>query len=281
MKPVGVMGLGVVGGTVATAFSDADVPTRGYDPGLGIGRPEDLSGCSVIFCCVPTPGTEDGSYDLSILWSSVTEARPHLEPETIVVVKSTVPPGTCDALAAAFPQIEFANVPEFLVAARPVETFTKPDRVVIGARTPEVAATLSGLMARVAPASPIIVLSPTESELVKLCANAMLAAKVSIANELAEVCARFGVDWSRVQAGVGLDRRIGPDHLTVTPERGFGGSCLPKDLDGLIAAARSVGYPPALLEEIAGFNRRILREALTMGDGVADAAATAVGRSGA
>ena len=81
-------------------------------------------------------------------------------------------------------------------------------------------------------------LTPTEAELAKLAANAMLAAKVSMANELALVCERFGVEWSNIQSAVGLDRRVGLDHLTVTTDRGFGGGCLPKDLDGLIAASR-------------------------------------------
>ena len=95
----------------------------------------------------------------------------------------------------------------------------------------------------------------------------MLAVKVSFANELAEVCERFGVEWSRVQPGVGLDRRIGPDHLQVSPERGFGGACLPKDLDGLIAEAATAGYDPALLRAMAEFNARIRREALAEGNG--------------
>jgi UDPglucose 6-dehydrogenase len=100
-----------------------------------------------------------------------------------------------------------------------------------------------------------------EAELAKLCSNVMLASKVALANELALICERFEVAWPVVQAAVGLDRRIGPDHLTVTPERGFGGGCFPKDLDGLIAAAREAGYAPTLLKEVAAFNRRIRAEA--------------------
>lgn len=107
----------------------------------------------------------------------------------------------------------------------------------------------------------MLLVRPIEAELIKLCSNAMLAAKVSLANELAEICGRFGVAWPRVQAGVGMDRRIGPDHLAVSQERGFGGSCLPKDLDGLIAEAAGAGAEPELLRAIAGFNVRIRRQA--------------------
>jgi UDPglucose 6-dehydrogenase len=141
--------------------------------------------------------------------------------------------------------------------ARPMETFTRPDRVIIGARSSKAAESVVGLMSKVAPTAPIALLLPVEVELVKLCSNAMLAAKVTLANELAEVCVRFGVQWPRVQAGVGLDRRIGPDPLTVAPERGFGGSCLPKDLDGLIAASRQLGYEAPVLRAIADFNKAI------------------------
>jgi UDPglucose 6-dehydrogenase len=278
MGPVGVLGLGVVGGAVAKAFSDVGFTTRGFDPGLGVGRLEDIGDCEVVFVCVPTPGTESGAHDPSIVWAAIGQAEPHLRRGTVVAVKSTVPPGTCEALAGSFPGLELAHIPEFLIQARPDETFTHPDRVVIGARSEAAAGTLRTLMGLVAPTAPIMVTDPTEAELIKLCSNAMLSAKIAMANELAEVCAVHGVDWRRVQSGVGLDRRIGPDHLSVSAERGFGGSCLPKDLDGLIAASRAAGFVPTILEEIATSNRRIRHEAAVSGDG-SDGTVVAAGRS--
>jgi len=260
MNAIGVVGLGVVGGTVEAAFRAAGVEARGYDRYRGIGAPADLARCSVVFLCVPTPSGPDGEHDLTEVASAVEEIEPHLEPGTVIAIKSTIPPGSCERLAARHPQLEFASVPEFLVASRAVESFVRPDRIVIGARSPEAAATIAGLMKTIAPEAPVVVLEPTEAELVKLCSNAMLAAKVSMANELSDVCARFGVQWSRVHAVVGLDRRIGPDHMTVTRERGFGGECLPKDLDGLVAASRGRGYDPRLLDAIARFNRTIRQE---------------------
>jgi UDPglucose 6-dehydrogenase len=252
---MGVVGLGVVGGTLSRAFREAGVAVRGYDSYQGVGRPEHLQGCPVVFLCVPTPSGADGGYDLTELWNAMHSIEPHLGSGTVVVVKSTVPPGTSDRLSAAFPGLTFASMPEFLVADRPAETLTRPDRIVIGCRSARTARILADLMGRIAPTAPVIHLRPTEAELVKLASNAMLSAKV------AEVCDRFGVDWSRVQPGVGLHRRIGLDHLTVSPERGFGGTCLPKDLDGLIAASTAAGYRPAVLEEVASFNRRIRRAA--------------------
>ncbi|MDQ3990743.1 MAG: hypothetical protein M3245_00320 [Actinomycetota bacterium] len=261
MRPVGIVGLGIVGGSLAAALEDAGVEVLGYDLHRRIGRPEDLGPAEVVFLCVPTPPEPDGSADLSAVWAAVETAAPHLRPGTVIAVKSTVPPGTSNRLAERFPEMEFASVPEFLVQERPLETIRNQDRVVIGARSGEAAAAVADLMSRVAPSAPVLVLRPVEAELAKLASNAMLAAKVAVANELAEVSRRFGVPWSRVQSAVGLDRRIGPSHLTVTPERGFGGACLPKDFDALIAASRHAGYDPVLLERIAEFNRAIRDEA--------------------
>jgi UDPglucose 6-dehydrogenase len=260
VESVGVVGLGVVGGTVAQAFREAGLVIVGYDPYLDIGKPEDFSGCAVVFLCVSTPLADDGSHDLTEIWRAVHEIEPYLDDGAVVTIKSTVPPGTCSALESVLPRLRFAVAPEFLVAGDPLQTFTAPDRIVVGSSSGEVAALVAELLSRVAPTAPVVVLDSMEAELVKVCSNAMLAAKVSLANELAEVCHRFGVAWPRVQGAVGLDRRIGPDHLAVSEERGFGGACLPKDLDGLIAASKQAGYDAPLLEQIARFNRRIRKE---------------------
>ena len=260
IDPIGVVGLGMVGGTVSRAFTEAGIGVCGYDRYLGIGAPEQLGECPVVFMCVPTPSFSDGGLDLGEIWSAVREIEPYLQPGCIVAVKSTVSPGTIDRLTAAFPRIEFAALPEFLVATKPDETFTHPDRVIIGSRSTDVAADLGELIGEVAPEAPVVVMQPIEAELAKLCSNALLAAKVAMANQMSDVCDSYDVSWPRVKSVVALDRRIGPDHLSVTDERGFGGACLPKDLDGLIAAAETAGQRPPLLRAIADFNRRIRGE---------------------
>ena len=257
MRMVGVIGLGTVGGALLEALGSAGVPVASYDPYLGVGAPESLSDCSIVFLCVPTPESSSGTLDTSAVWKAVRDVEANLADGTLVAVKSTVPPGTSAALSGDFPRFDFASVPEFLVAARPMETLRHPDRVLIGVRKTDAFLLIADVMRRVAPGSPILMLSPTEAELAKLAANAMLAAKVSMANELALVCERFDVDWSDIQSAVGLDRRVGVDHLSVTAERGFSGGCLPKDLDGLIGAAREAGYEAPLLSRIATFNREV------------------------
>ncbi len=211
----------------------------------------------MVFICVPTPASDDGTLDTVAVWKAVRDVEPSLTDGTIVAVKSTVPPGTSDRLATEFPRLQLASVPEFLVAARPLQTLVSPDRIVVGARTPEAHDTLRDLLVRIAPDAPFVVVSPIEAECIKLSSNAMLAAKVSLANELALVCDAFGVAWNDIKDGVGLDRRIGPDHLSVTAERGFGGTCLPKDLQGLIKAADHAGFRPSILSAISDFNEQI------------------------
>jgi UDPglucose 6-dehydrogenase len=262
---VGVVGLGMVGGTVAKALDETGIRVRGYDRYQGLGQPEDLADCGVVLLCVSTPSRPGEGYDLSEVWAAVREIQPVLPDECILAVKSTVPPGTNDRLAASFPGVEFASLPEFLVEARPLETFARPDRIIIGARSDAAASVLRDLLERVAPEAPVIVLRPIEAEFAKLCANVLLAAKVAVANQLSDVCAEYGVSWPRIKSVVGLDRRLGPEHLSVTSERGFGGACLPKDLDGLIAAAEAAGVTPSLLVAIAEFNERIRRGEIGVG----------------
>jgi UDPglucose 6-dehydrogenase len=264
VKPVGVVGLGNVGGTVAQAFERVPLPVRTFDRYQGVGSPEELAPCEVVFVCVPTPLGPDGRHDATELWAAVRDVEPHLEDRAVVAVKSTVGPGTTEALAADFPRLHFVSAPEFLVQNRPMDTFTHPDRIVIGSRSEDAAARVTELVRLVAPEAPVVLVKPTEAELAKLCSNAMLAAKVTLANDLFDVCRAFGVEWSSIQEAVGMDHRIGPGHLRVNDERGFGGACLPKDLDGLIAASREAGNDPSILAEIARFNRRI------RGDGVVE-----------
>lgn len=257
MNEIGVVGLGVVGGALKEALEAKGIGVAGYDPYLGVGAPERLSGCSIVFLCVPTPSAPGGEFDATAVWKAVRDIEADLADGTIVAVKSTVPPGTSDSLALDFPRFEFASVPEFLVSTRPLESLTKPDRILIGAHTPRAADAIAQTMRGIAPGAPVLVLTPIEAELAKLFANAMLAAKVSMANELALICEQYGVAWANVQPAVGMDRRIGPDHLTVTPERGFGGGCFPKDLNGLVAAAAQAGYDASLLREVSAFNTRV------------------------
>jgi UDPglucose 6-dehydrogenase len=147
-----------------------------------------------------------------------------------------------------------------LVEADPIGSMRKADRIVVGAGITK-SRVLQNIMQKVTPGAPVAVVSPEEAVMVKLASNGLLAAKVAIANELSEICELYGVDWDNVRGAVGLDRRIGPDHLHVTEERGYGGSCFPKDVQGLIGAAKDKGGRAAAFEVIQSTNEQRRRAA--------------------
>lgn len=213
-----------------------------------------LTDSDVVFVCVDTPrGASPKSRErlLSLAEEIATVGGP---PYPILVVRSTYPIGTAAALAQEVERtgvaLPLAVVPEFLSQGNAVREFLEPARTVIGATRPEVALIMSRLFAPLP--GPLLVTTPTEAEAIKHFANAALATRVSFANEVAGVCESLGLDADRVLSAVGLDRRIGSDYLT--PGIGFGGSCLPKDLEELIRLAAAQGQEVPLLAAVREVN---------------------------
>ena len=201
-----------------------------------------VAGAETAFICVGTPPRADGDPDLRQLAAAAAALARHATGDLVVVVKSTVPPGTCDAIqliceehAADGIQVTVASNPEFLRESRALSDFMQPDRVVIGGPGPAAA-----LVRDLYPETWRALLTDRRSaELVKYASNAFLAIKISYANEIAALCEHLGADAGAVLEGTGLDPRVGSQFLKPGP--GFGGSCLGKDLSGLIAVADGVG----------------------------------------
>ncbi len=203
-----------------------------------------IAGASVALLCVGTPPREDGHPDLRQMAAAATEVARAASHDVVLVVKSTVPPGTCEALEllaseAADPGVRVTTVsnPEFLRESQAVDDFFHPDRVVVGADDDGAGALVAGLYPS---AWPLLRCERRSAELVKYAANTFLALKISFANEIAGLCERVGAEATSVLAGVGMDQRIGPSFLAHGP--GFGGSCLVKDVSGLIATSEALGY---------------------------------------
>ncbi|MDE2282573.1 MAG: UDP-glucose/GDP-mannose dehydrogenase family protein [Actinomycetales bacterium] len=204
-----------------------------------------MDGVAVAMLCVGTPPRSDGEPDLRQLGRAATEVAACATTNVALVVKSTVPPGTCEALelfvggqAREGVRVRVVSNPEFLREGRAVWDFFNPDRVVVGADDPN----LGQLVADLYPSDwPLIECSRRSAELVKYASNTFLAVKISFANEVAALCEALGAETDKVLGGVGLDARIGQAFLAPGP--GFGGSCLPKDLSGFIAVAESAGRP--------------------------------------
>ena len=222
----------------------------------------DLAGAAgrakLLFLAVGTPPAEDGSVDLGALWAVVDEVAPHLAPDAVVVLKSTVPVGTNAAVTARLREltgrdVDVASNPEFLKEGAAIDDFMKPDRVVVGIRRREVFEVLSDLyQPYLRTEKPLLDMSPESAEMTKYVANALLATKISFINEMANLCERVGADVNEVRRGIGHDGRIGFAFLF--PGVGYGGSCFPKDVAGLAAVARAHGLEPRVLAAVHRVN---------------------------
>ncbi|MGH9136831.1 MAG: UDP-glucose dehydrogenase family protein [Acidimicrobiales bacterium] len=205
-----------------------------------------------VYLCVPTPQGPDGAADLSYIEAAAAEIGPVLQPDSVVVNKSTVPVGSTRVVERALGRsdVHVVSNPEFLREGSAVHDFLHPDRIVIGADDQSAAVRMASLYLGVA--SPIIVTDPPSAETIKYAANAFLATKISFVNAIAAVCEAVGADINDVVLGMGYDGRIG--HEFLRPGPGWGGSCFPKDSRALVRIAEDAGYDFDLLKGVITVN---------------------------
>ena len=220
-----------------------------------------VSSSAVVFIAVGTPSGEDGSADVSSVLAVGRGLAPHLSAYTVVVCKSTVPIGTCDAVkeavakhAPAAAEWDVVSNPEFLREGVAIDDFLSPDRVVVGSHSERARTVMASLYAPVLGDAPLLMMGVRSAEMTKYAANCMLAARISFMNEVSEVCEAFGVDVVEVKAGIGSDGRIGPAFLDAGI--GYGGSCFPKDVKALLRSGRSAGCDMTLIEAVEVVNER-------------------------
>ena len=206
-----------------------------------------------VYLCVPTPQADDGSADLSYIEAAAREIGPSLQPDAIVINKSTVPVGSTRVVERALQRgdIHVVSNPEFLREGSAVHDFLNPDRVVIGANDQSAAIRMAGLY--IGLTAPIMVTDPASAETIKYASNAFLATKISFVNAVAAVCEAVGADVADVVLGMGYDKRIG--HQFLNPGPGWGGSCFPKDTLALIHIAETAGYDFRMLKGVVEVNR--------------------------
>ena len=224
---------------------------------------EALDNTDIIFIAVGTPMAKDGSANLDYIFSAASDIAQNISHDSLVVIKSTVPVGTCfkvknhirDILndKGSSVKIDIASNPEFLKEGRAIEDCMHPDRIVIGAESEEVFDTLKDLYSSfVLNHDRFVLMDIKSSEMTKYVANAMLATKISFMNEIANICEVTGADVQQVRLGIGSDRRIGYDFIYAGC--GYGGSCFPKDVQALINTAKSAGYEPMILSNVEKVN---------------------------
>jgi UDPglucose 6-dehydrogenase len=212
----------------------------------------------IVFITVGTPSGKAGKADLGAVEEVAREIGQAMERYTVIVNKSTVPVGTGELVRDVIERHQRQTVPfdvvsnpEFLREGSAIEDTLRPDRIVIGAPTQQVAMTLLELYAPLE--RPMIITDVPSAEMIKYASNAYLATKISFANAIANICEMAGADVTQVVKGMGLDARIGPAFLQAG--LGYGGSCFPKDTDSLIHTADDLGYDFGLLRAVVDVNR--------------------------
>lgn len=205
-----------------------------------------------IFFCLPTPESDDGSVDISIVVRVSKEISSHLQPFSIIVNKSTLPVGSVKIVEESVlrEDVYVVSNPEFLREGSAVSDFLKPDRIVIGSTSKLASQRVADIYSSIP--TRILITDPTSAETIKYASNAILAARLSFVNSLASICEVVGANTSDVMEGLGTDSRIGSQFLRPGP--GWGGSCFPKDTKGLLNFANQRGFDFELLAEVISAN---------------------------
>jgi UDPglucose 6-dehydrogenase len=217
-----------------------------------------VANSDVIFIAVGTPSLNTGHADLSQVREAAIEIAKRLSTYKLIVVKSTVPVGTCDQVKETIKQYAPENVsfdvasnPEFLREGSAVKDTFETDRIIIGADSKQALDILGKLYSPIH--APILKVDIRSAEMIKYASNAFLATKISFINEIANVCDKVGADIKQVAQGMGYDHRIGPHFLNAGI--GYGGSCFPKDTSALVQIAGNVEYEFKILRAVIEINK--------------------------
>ncbi len=221
---------------------------------------EAIPNSDIIYIAVGTPEKEDGTVDLSYVLAVAEEIGATMGDEyKIVVNKSTVPMGTTRKIKKIIENktkasIDVISNPEFLKEGSALQDFMKPDRIIIGTDSSDVAEKIKDLYEPfIRTGNPILVMGIESAEMTKYASNTMLASRISFMNEIANLCEKVGADVEEVRMGMAKDPRIGSKFLF--PGIGYGGSCFPKDVKGIIRKGKEHGLPMKVCESVDLVNK--------------------------
>lgn len=259
---VGIIGCGFVGTAVSVGFEAVlkdKIEIREHDKYKPTESLETVvSKSDILFVCLPTPmNFETGECDTSIIETEVANIVKIAKKRKTIVIKSTVPPGTTSRLQDAHTAHDFVFNPEFLREKTFIQDFIDQDRIVLGYDTLDLNEKLANLYEDFAMkqknAAEIVKCASSEAEMTKYVGNCFLATKVAFFNEIYEICKSAGIPYENVIKIVAMDNRIGASHTKVPGhdgQKGFGGSCFPKDLNSLIYFAKDHELDPMILETV-------------------------------
>ena len=222
---------------------------------------EGLSGAEVILNAVGTPPNEQRRVELKYVWELARQVGERLDHYAVFVNKSTVPVGTADEVQKIIQKhlkkeivFDVASNPEFLREGSAIHDFMNPDRIVVGVASERAKEVLQSMYQPLIHQGKRFMATDVRSaELIKYASNSFLATKIAFINEIANLCDSVGADVREVARGMGFDSRIGGKFLEPGP--GYGGSCFPKDVDGLLHVASDYGMQLRILESAAEANR--------------------------
>ena len=225
---------------------------------LNIGK--EIENSDIVLIAVGTPTSNSGEADLSQIYQCAEEISNFINPGTLILVKSTVPVGTCDEIEkiikekSTISDFSVVSNPEFLREGNAIHDFINPDRIVVGLEDDDKKDIVLDLYSKIVSKDKILFTTRRSSELIKYASNSMLAMRIIFINEIADLCEKIGADVTDIAKGIGLDQRIGPHFLEPGP--GFGGSCFPKDARALIESGKKYDAPQSLLESVIVGNEK-------------------------
>ena len=251
---IGIIGQGFVGNAVYNKFKNYyNVLTFDLDKTLCNSSFEKINkDCKYIFVCLPTPMNTDGSCYTGIVEDLLIKLDKHskeISQSKIVVVKSTIPPGTTKKWNDKFDNLSVVFNPEFLTEANAVKDYENQNRIILGGPKNETLQ-LNSIFSKVFPTAKIINTNSTDAEMVKYTTNSFLAMKVSFANEIYQICKKVNADYDKVIESTIQDERLGTSHWKVPGpdgDFGYGGHCFPKDINALISVAINNNISPKML----------------------------------
>ena len=250
MKKIGIVGNGFVGNSVAFGFSPThEVRIHDKDLKKNLNTIEEVLECDYVFVCVPTPMNQNGSINLDVVHKALQEIKSKNTKNNILILKSTMIPGTVKTLQHKYPSLNIVFNPEFLTERTAKLDFLTQARIILGGDKKHTSI-VKQLFEERFMHSYVIETDTTTAELIKYMNNVFFSSKVSIMNEFKQVCDKVGADWNVALKGFAADGRIGDSHLNVPGpdgKMGFGGSCFPKDINAFISLAESYDvYVPTI-----------------------------------
>ena len=244
---LGIIGLGIVGGTYHACYKFQGLDVKGYDKYVksDVKSVKDLFDRDAIFLCLPTICKTNGEIDLTPYEETMPKLKKY---KGVTIIRSTLTPGTTAEYEKKYNLEQLIHCPEFLTEKNRLADFFMPSRILIGSNHKKLDKSIEDALFKSFNV-PIIYGTTTETELAKYASNIFLALKITYANEFYEICKVHGVQWEKVKAMM-IDSRINTKHMSVTRERGYGGMCFPKDVKQMIQHSIKKGYFPGLLIEM-------------------------------